>query len=60
MSRKMPLQTIRMEETMLESVDSYGRMFVECIKANLEMDENEENDEVEPVAIPEPDLDEEK
>ena len=68
MTRKVPLSPYKIDNTMIESVDSYGKLFVESIKANLDMEtpvtEVTEEDETleteESVGIPEPDLEAEK
>ena len=68
MTRKIPLSPYKIDNTMIESVDSYGKLFVESIKANLDMEtpvtEVTEEDETleteESVGIPEPDLEAEK
>ena len=36
MARKMPLAPMRIEDSVMQSVDSYGKMFVESIRSNFE------------------------
>ena len=69
MTRKVPLSPYKIDNKMTESVDSYGKLFVDSIRTTLDMDtpvtevteESETNEEEEEsLGIPEPDLEVEK